>query len=98
MARLEFLFIRALDRTEHGLTKSRRQLAESPQLFVQILPLAFKRSDDGEDPPEWRIQNEERRQALALAAYSLLDLVTVLLKERLDAVSTSFLHCAQRRG
>jgi hypothetical protein len=73
MARLEFLFIRALDRTEHGIPNLERQLAESPRLFVQVLALAFKRSDDGEDPPEWRIQNDEQRQALALAAYTLLD-------------------------
>jgi addiction module HigA family antidote len=73
MARLEFLFIRALDRTEHGIPNLERQLVESPRLFVQVLALAFKRSDDGEDPPEWRIQNDEQRQAVALAAYTLLD-------------------------
>jgi addiction module HigA family antidote len=73
MARLEFLFIRALDRTEHGIPNLERQLVESPRLFVQVLALAFKRSDDGQDPPEWGIQNDERRQALALAAYTLLD-------------------------
>jgi hypothetical protein len=67
------LFIRALDRTEHGIPNLERQLVESPRLFVQVLALAFKRSDDAEDPPEWRIHNEEQRQALALAAYTLLD-------------------------
>jgi len=73
MARLEFLFIRALDHTEHGIPNLERQLVESPRLFVQILVLAFKRSDDREDPPEWRIENEEQRRGLALAAYALLD-------------------------
>jgi addiction module HigA family antidote len=73
MARLEFLFIRALDHTEHGIPNLERQLLESPRLFVQVLALAFKRSDDGQDPPEWRIQSDEQRQALALAAYTLLD-------------------------
>ncbi len=43
------------------------------RLFVQVLALAFKRSDDRQDPPEWRIQNDEQRQALALAADTLLD-------------------------
>src|SRR2546425_9914390 len=42
MARLEFLFIGALDRTEHGIPNLERQLVESPRLFVQILALAFK--------------------------------------------------------
>ncbi len=73
MARLEFLFIRALDHTEHGIPNLERQLVESPRLFVQILALAFKRSDDGQDPPEWRIENEDQRRTLALAAYALLD-------------------------
>lgn len=73
MARLEFLFIRALDRTEHGIPNLERQLVESPRLFVQVLALAFKRSDDSEDPPGRRIQNDEQRQVLALAAYTLLD-------------------------
>lgn len=73
IARLEFLFIRALDRTEHGIPNLECQLVESPRLFVQMLALAFKRSDNEEDPPEWRIQNDEQRQALALAAYTLLN-------------------------
>jgi addiction module HigA family antidote len=73
MARLEFLFIRALDHTDHGIPNLERQLVESPRLFMQILALAFKRSDDGQDPPEWRTENEEQRRALALAAYTLLD-------------------------
>src|SRR5262249_26478275 len=41
MARLEFLFIRALDHSEHGIPNLERQLVESPRLFVQILTLAF---------------------------------------------------------
>jgi hypothetical protein len=40
---------------------------------VQVLALTFKRNDDGEDPPEWRIQNEEKREAVWSAAYTLLD-------------------------
>jgi len=72
MARLEFLFVSALDRTEHGIPNLERQIVESPRLFVQVLALAFKRSDDGQDPPEWRVQNDEQRRALALAAYTLL--------------------------
>jgi hypothetical protein len=73
MARLEFLFIRALDYSEHGIPNLERELVESPRLFVQVLALAFKRNDAGQDPPEWRIHNAEQRQAAALAAYTLLD-------------------------
>jgi len=73
MARLEFQFIKALDHTAHGIPNLERQLVESPQLFMQILALTFKRNDDGEDPPEWRIKDEEQRQAIFSASYTLLE-------------------------
>jgi hypothetical protein len=72
MARLELLFVEALDYSEHGLPNLERQIAESPTLFVQVLALVFKRDDDGQDPPEWRIE-DLRHAGLASAAYRLLD-------------------------
>jgi hypothetical protein len=73
MAQLEFLFIDALDDSEHGIPNLERQIAESPALFVQMVAVAYKRSDEGEDPPEWRIENPEQRAAVAMAAHRLLD-------------------------
>ncbi len=73
MAQLELLFIRALDHSEHGIPNLERQLSESPSLFMHALVLAFERSEDGEDPPEWRIDNPEQREAVAQTAYVLLD-------------------------
>ena len=73
MAYLEFLFIEALDRSEYGIPNLERQIADSPALFVQVLALLYKRKDDGQDPPEWRIADQERRDSLASAAYSLLN-------------------------
>ena len=35
MARLEFFFVEALDRSKHGIPNLERQIAESPVLFVQ---------------------------------------------------------------
>jgi len=75
MAQLEFLFIQALDHSEHGIPNLERQLSESPSLFVQALALVFRRSDDGEDPAEWRIDNPEQAKAAAHAAYALLERV-----------------------
>ena len=72
MAQLEFMFITALDHSEHGIPNLERQIAESPTLFAQALALAFKRNDDEQDPPEWRIEDPERRSELAFAAYDLL--------------------------
>ena len=73
MAQLEFLFIDALDDSKHGIPNLESQIAQSPALFVQAVALAYKRSDKGEDPPEWRIENPEQRAAVASAAHRLLD-------------------------
>ena len=60
MAQLEFMFIMALDRSKHGIPNIERQIAKSPALFVQVLALVFRRNDDGQDPPEWQIEDSER--------------------------------------
>jgi hypothetical protein len=61
MAQLEFLYIDALDDSTHGIPNLESQVAQSPPLFVQAVALAYKRRDDGEDPPEWRFENPEQR-------------------------------------
>ncbi len=70
---LEFIFIEALDHSEHGIPNLERQIAESPEFFVHALALASKRRDQGQDPPEWRIEDPKRRTGLATAAYRLFD-------------------------
>jgi addiction module HigA family antidote len=73
MAQLEFLFIDALDSSQHGIPNLESQIVESPAIFVQAVALAFKRSDAGEDPPEWRIEHPEQKVAIVRAAQRLLD-------------------------
>ena len=73
MAQFEFLFIAALNNSKHGIPNLENQIAESPGVFVQAVALAYKRSDEGEDPPEWRIETPEQRMAVASAAHDLLD-------------------------
>ncbi|WP_419641727.1 hypothetical protein, partial [Thiolapillus sp.] len=73
MAQFEFLFIVALDHSKHGIPNLESQIAQSPEIFVQAVALAFKRSDEGEDPPEWRIENPEQRAVVVSAAYHLLN-------------------------
>ena len=72
MAQLEFMFIPALEHSKYGIPNIGRQIAKSPAFFVQVLALAFKRNDDGQDPPEWQIKDSERHAELASAAYRLL--------------------------
>lgn len=73
MAQFEFLFIDALNHSKHGIPNLESQIAQSPALFVQAVALAYKRSDERNDPPEWRIENPEQQVAVASAAYRLLD-------------------------
>jgi len=72
MARLEFLFITALEYTHHRISNLEKQVGKSPALFVQALALTYRRSDGGEDPPEWKAKDEEQALALATAAHRLL--------------------------
>lgn len=72
MAQLEFLLIQVLEDSEHGIPNLEKQIAESPGLFVQVLALVYKRSDNGQDPVEWKIENSEQKEAAAMAAHSLL--------------------------
>jgi hypothetical protein len=72
MARLEFLFITALEYTNHRIPNLQRQVGKSQALFVQVLALAYRRNDGGEDPPEWKANDDEQALALATAAHRLL--------------------------
>ena len=71
MAWLEFMYIKSLDHSRHGIPNLERWIVESPVNFVQVLALRFKRRDNGQDPPEWRIEDPEQRVGMASAAYSL---------------------------
>lgn len=72
MARLEFAYIGALVHSKHRIPNLERKLAESPILFMQALALLFRRRGDGQDPPEWRVDDLDRRASLQGAAYRLL--------------------------
>ena len=73
MAQLEFLFVTALEHTQHHIPNLEKQVGKSPAMFVQALALIFRRDDGGEDPPEWNVEDEEQRLAVGTAAYRLLD-------------------------
>ncbi|WP_298815573.1 HigA family addiction module antitoxin [uncultured Roseibium sp.] len=72
MAQLEFIYLRVLEDSEHGIPNLEKQISETPSLYVQALAFAFKRSDDGEDPEEFRVA-PERVDDMARSAYELLD-------------------------
>ena len=72
MAQLEFAFIDVLDHREYGIPNLERVVTDSPLFFVRVLALCFKRSDDGEDPLDWRVADPDRAMSAATAAYRLL--------------------------
>ena len=74
MAQLEFMFFHVLDRDlgKHGIPNLERKISASPCLFVQAFALVFKREDDGQDPPAWRVDDPGRRASLQHAAFRLL--------------------------
>lgn len=76
MAQLEFLYIDALTQTKHGIPNLEYQIGELPSLFIQAIVYAYKRSDDGDDPIEWKIKNPKQRRAIASSAHLLLDNIT----------------------
>jgi len=73
MAHFEFLFLDAIEHTEHGIPNLERQIAKFPLAFVQLLALAFKREDDGQDPSEFVIETPERREMLGNKALDILN-------------------------
>ena len=73
MAQLEFLFFSALEHTKYGIPNLDKTMAESPELFVQVLSLAYTRNDDSQDPPDWPIRELEHRNELVCDAFRLLD-------------------------
>ena len=78
LARLEFMYLDVLDHDEYGIPNLERLLASSPSFFAQIIALVFKRQDGGTDPAEWRIEDPERRGAVATSAYRLLNRASVV--------------------
>lgn len=73
MAQLEYYFAVLLEDSEHGIPNLESQIAQSPALFVQLAARLYKRNDGGEDPPEWRIEDPNNREAVASATYHFLN-------------------------
>ena len=73
MAHLEFAFLESLDHSEYGIPNLEHQITESPDFFVYVLAIAFKRTDEGQDPQEWQVEDTQQKASLAPNAYRLLD-------------------------
>ncbi len=72
LAQLEFIYLQALDHTEHEIPNLEFQLTELPSLFMQAIGLTFRRSDDADDPVEWLSTPAGERDSMVTQMYSLL--------------------------
>jgi hypothetical protein len=72
LAQLEFMYVTALDHSAYGIPTLEGELARDPRLFMQLVALVYRRRDDGQDPPEWSIPDDERRRTAATTAYNVL--------------------------
>ena len=78
MVRLEFMYIQILDHSKYGIPSIEQWVSESPIGFVHILALLFNRDDGDQDPPEWNSADADNREALASAAYRLLERINCI--------------------
>jgi addiction module HigA family antidote len=72
LAQLEFMYVPALEHSEYGIPTLQEVLTEDPKLFMQLVALVYRRKDEGEDPPEWKIPDEDRRKDIATSVFGLL--------------------------
>ena len=75
MTDLELAFIEFLEYDDYGMPNLERRVAEDPSYFVWLVALAFKRSDGGEDPEGWPVQDSGKRVYAAQLALSALEKV-----------------------
>ena len=72
LSRLEFYFVNILDHTGYKIKHLEIQLSNSPELFLEAIIFAFKRSDDQVDPEEWNLSGKQNKENVALIYYGLL--------------------------
>jgi addiction module HigA family antidote len=78
MAQLEFPYIEALARKwgasePRGVPHLEAYVEKHPELFVQAVAWAYKRGDDGQDPPELQLTDPEHIQNRAGRGYRFLE-------------------------
>jgi hypothetical protein len=73
LAQLEYLFIRALSHSRHGIPNLEKRIEEAPSDYVQLVSLLYRRDDGGVDPPELQIPEQGDRQAIGENVYRALD-------------------------
>lgn len=78
MAGLEFAFVDIFDENQDlEMVSLGKQIEEHPELFVQAVSYVFRRSDDGEDPTEPEL-SDEQKDARGHLCYKMLENLTII--------------------
>lgn len=73
MAELEFLYIELLRREEYPIPNLERLIASDAEFLVHVIVMAYKRSDDHEDPDAFEVEDPEIRKNRARGAHHLIE-------------------------
>ena len=71
-ARLEYVYLTRLDRSEHGIPNIEKHIAASPEQYAMAIACVYKRADGGEDPPGLSSGDPEQQLGIARQAQRLL--------------------------
>ena len=72
MANLEFLYIESLEYSSRGIPSLEKYVASSPAFFFRLVSFTCVCRDHKQAPPELRIDDPKRQEAVASAAWSIL--------------------------
>jgi addiction module HigA family antidote len=81
MAFIEYAYLEFLDDRGSNIPNLRREMWERPDMFVRMLVSTFRRSDDGQDPEEYRWPNTEIAEMHARKGSVFLDRVSIVPHE-----------------
>lgn len=86
LSNLEYLYIQVLTPLpEYGIPNLSQDIADSPQFFMWLLALCFRRKDEGKDPDEWNLPADpETKKYAAERAYLALEHAGVIPGSRKD--------------
>ena len=88
-ASLELKFIDAFDLDNASIPNLENQIEKIPNLYVQAIVCAYKRSDEKEDPEELQAANDENRSNRAHTAHSFLERLSRVPGRGQDGTLTS---------
>lgn len=73
LARLEFLFVKVLRHSKHGMPNFEERIARNPASFVELIAILYRRKDGGTDPKQYQLPEDADVSAVATNVYQVLD-------------------------